>query len=202
MSSPDRSAADLIQLMKDELVNLKGRRYKVEARLNAQMRELEILDREIAQTEGGLSAVQRLAGHEPSGTPSVAGVPIVAACEAIIRERGGEATVADIVATLQASGRLREGSRRSNYNTVASQMYRAKGRFQKVEGSIGLWRLSSALPLVRDPARGTPAATFGEVRRDELERAALGPNYDQLRFRTDLIVPAASIPPDKAEPAK
>lgn len=199
MSASDLTAADLIESMQAALADLKSKRARVEGRLNAQMRELEILDQEITQTQGGLLAVQRLAGEAPSGSTGLAGLSIADACEAIIRERGGEATVADIVATLQASGKLKEASRRSNYNTVASQMYRAKGRFQKVEGSVGRWRLASVEGNPVSEPEQAPKRALGAIGRDELERAVLGPRASQLRFRTDIFAPRAGVPPEGAQ---
>lgn len=166
MTDPDLTAGQLIASMEAKASDLKSRRSKVETRLNGTMRELEILDREIAQIQAGLISVRSFAGSDDPGDTQIAGMSIADACEAIIRDRGGETTVADIVATLRTTGKLKEAGRRSNYNTVASQMYRAKGRFEKVEGSVGKWRLAPPSVRIFEPGPNSSELVWAPIDSD------------------------------------
>lgn len=162
------TAADLIAAMQGHLADLASRKARLEGRLNGLSLELDHVEREIRDTEVAIAAAQRFTEGLPDTEPrGVAGLSIADACEAIIRELGGSATVSTMVERLEETGKVRGGDRRRNYNTVSSQLYRNSARFERVPNTRGTWRLRAA-PLTEPPL------ILSQIQRADLLRAVAG----------------------------
>lgn len=126
-----------------------------DAHLQRTAEGIEVLRRQIAkeveQLEIALSVLRDVTGDSvdapetaavPTDSPSLEGLTVADATEAVLRSRGGQAETGEILRELRAAGRI--SSTQGSYATLKKALERHPDRFAKI--GRGLWSLVEAAP--------------------------------------------------------